>query len=1738
MESSLEQVVQALRKSMQDNDRLRRLNAQLTDAAEEPVAIIGMACRYPGGVGSPEELLQLCLDGRDGVTPFPTDRGWDLPAIYDPSQSAAGTSITCEGGFLHDAADFDPAVFGISPNEALTMDPQQRLLLEIAWETCEDARIDPSSLAGSRTGVFAGLMYHDYGTGTSDGSLVSGRVAYALGLEGPAVTVDTACSSSLVALHWAVQALRKGDCSLALTGGVTVMTTPDMFVYFSGQRGMAADGRCKSFAESADGVGCSEGVGMVMLEKLSDAERNGHQVLAVIRGSAVNSDGASNGLTAPNGPSQRRVIAQALATAGLVAADVDLIEAHGTGTSLGDPIEAQALLATYGQNRPDDRPCHLGSIKSNLGHAQAAAGVAGVIKLVQSIRAGVLPRSLYSEQPSSHVDWTAGNLSLLTENRPWPTVDRPRRAAVSSFGISGTNAHVIIEQAPEVPAPVPADDPEQAFYYVPISARTEPALHAQAGVLAGLDLDPADLGHSLATTRAHLEHRALVVGRDRDELRRGLTALAGGLDSPHAVAGLCSSSDAAGFLFTGQGSQRLGMGRELSRNFPVFAEAFDRILTALDAHLDRPLRSVMWGEDAELLERTEYAQPALFAFETALFALVTSWGVRPDFLAGHSVGELTAAHVAGVLDLADAATLVAARGRLMQALPSGGGMLAVQAGEAAVLGLLTPAVGLAAVNSPGAVVLSGADDELTLIEKTLVEEGIRTSRLRVSHAFHSPLMEPMLAEFAAVANAVTYRRPTIPIVSTVTGAADPELDRPSYWVEHIRATVRFADALAGLAAQGVGTLVELGPDAVLTALATAQLGDGVTAIGLQRRSLTETAALHRGIGTWYTAGNPLDWGVLAPAGQVVDLPTYRFQHRRFWSDALSGVTGSATVAGNHPLLTDSIELAGGGRLLTGELSVARQPWIADHRVLGTTLLPGTAFVELAIHAADEVGLDCVTELVLSAPLPLDGRAVRLQVEVAPAEEGGRRFRIHSRSVDAAAGGPWTLHAHGLLGTAAGDVPELTGAWPPAGAVEVDVSGVYAELAAAGYAYGPAFHGLQSGWHLGDEVYAEVRLPESERSDAHAFGLHPALFDACLHALLLHQADREQLPVTLPFAWSDVSLRADGATELRVRLTVADPDSIALALFDGAGRPVAVVDRLDFLPVSAEQLSAPADAGVPLDIAWHPGPALVATGGPLPALGTDTADDVLLLDCRTDGAGDLPAAVRETTGRALAGLRTFLTEPEFADRRLVVLTRQAVATGPGAAPDLRQAPVWGLTRAAQAEHPGRITLIDTDDSAGSAAVLAAAATAGEPESALRDGRSLIPRLHPIQPAPARAGRPLDPSGTVLVTGGTGGVGAALATHLAAEHGARHLLLVSRSGPDSPAATDLAATIGALGAEVHFAACDVTDRAALARLIAGIPAERPLTGIVHAAGVGDNGLVDALTPAQLHRTLASKADSAWFLHELTAGLDLAMFVMVSSIGGLVSAAGQGGYAAANTFLDALAQVRAAHSLPAQSQSFGMWSGVGLSRTLSDADIARVARQGLPALTTAQALRLFDAALADGRPHLATVRLDERALTGRTEDVPALLRRRQPSRPARVKAGEPAAGPSLRTELAALTGIEQDTRLSQLIRTHAAVVLGHDGADSIDPARGFLDLGFDSLSALELRSRLADLTGLRLPPTLLFDYPSVAVLSGHLRRQLFGAELAEPAPPLPAVADLSGASAADLFDILDNELSAAES
>ncbi|MFI5837515.1 SDR family NAD(P)-dependent oxidoreductase [Micromonospora sp. NPDC051300] len=1678
---------------------------------DDPVAIVAMACRLPGGVTGPDELWELLEAGGEGLTGFPTDRGWDLAHLFADDPDRAGTSYVRVGGFLAGAGDFDATLFAISPREALAMDPQQRLLLETSWELFERAGIDPTGLRGSATGVFTGVMHHDYaanvgqappgtegylGVGTA-GSVVSGRVAYALGLEGPAVTVDTACSSSLVALHLAAQALRAGDCALAVAGGVAVMGTPQAFVEFSRQRGLAPDGRCKAFAEAADGTGWSEGVAVLLLERLSDARRHGHPVLALLRASAVNSDGASNGLTAPNGPAQERVIRRALATAGLGPGDVDAVEAHGTGTRLGDPIEAQALLATYGQGRPADRPLLLGSLKSNLGHTQAAAGVAGVMKMVLALRHGTLPRTLHVDAPTGEVDWTAGAVELLTDARPWPDVDRPRRAGISSFGISGTNAHVVVEAAPDAPAPPPVTRPAPAGV-VPwlLSAASREGLRDQAARLLSrldrIDADPADVAYALATTRAALDHRAALLVGDPADARAGLTALSRGDTDPAGVLTGRVSDGRLAVLFGGQGGQHTGMGRELHEAYPVYAEAFDAACAELDRHLDGPpvadvVLAPAGDARAALLDETRHTQPALFAVEVALHRLLESWGVRPDLLLGHSIGEIAAAHVAGVLTLADAAALVAARGRLMQALPAGGAMVAVEADETEVSPHLTERVGLAAVNGPTAVVLSGDADAVEAVAATLRAAGRRTSRLRVSHAFHSARMTPMLDAFREVAAGLSYRTPQLPVVSTLTGAPvdAARLTSPEHWVAHVRDTVRFLDGVRALHAEGATTFLEIGPGGVLTAMAAACLvdgGDDLAFVPTLRAGTAEPAALLTAAARLHVRGVPVDRAALSGPGPhaPVALPTYAFRHRHYWLPATPGAPAGDT---GHPLLAAVLPVAGTGQVLATGRFTATRPATPD----GTTpLLPATALLDALGHLGERLDTPVLADLRMPEPAPLPaGLAVDLQIDVAGPDAAGRRAaRCHVRAGDHE---PWRAVADAVLAPAdplaAPGVPAAT--WPPAGARPVEATHPL----------------LRAAWTAGDRLHLDVRLPDDAADpDAERYGVHPDVLDAALDLLPLAGFAPSAGPGEriVPTDWTGVRRHATGAYALRVSLAPAGADAVTLTAVDDAGRQVLDVDRIALRAVTLPSAAAPTPETGPAGlytVDWLPAPTgpvptwtladAVPPTGPLPP--------VLVLRL-PDGDPDATVASRaDTIGLDLLGvLQRWLADPRAADTRLAVAVRDG---------DPAHAPAAGLLRVARAEHPDRFLLLhlETADDATIRAALAAADD--EPEVAVRDGRAWLPRLRPAA-EPDAAARPVPVGGAALLTGGTGGIGRHVAVHLARAYGVRELVLLSRAGRPAPWTDELAAE----GVTVRVVAADVADRDALAAVLA--PLADRLTVVVHAAGATDDALLTDLDADRWAATLRAKVHGAWHLHELTAGLDLAAFVLFSSASAVFGSPGQGNYAAGNAFLDALAAHRRDLGLPGAALAWGLWAETdGMAGRLTAADLARLARAGTRPLDAAAGLALFDAALRAEPATLVPIGLDLAAVRA-TGEVPALLRALLPPAPRRAVVAESGAGAGLADRLAGLGEPDRAAFLLDLVRTRCATVVGHAGPEQIEPRRPFKELGFDSLMAVELSNRLSAATGFRLAPHAVFNHPTPELLAAHLHARLLGTAATEVA------------------------------
>ncbi|MEJ3655548.1 SDR family NAD(P)-dependent oxidoreductase [Actinomycetes bacterium KLBMP 9759] len=1992
---------------------------------DEPIAVVGMACRFPGGGDAPEAFWTLLRDGVDAVREVPADR-WDVDRLFDADIAAPGRMNTRWGGFLDRVDGFDAAFFGISPREATQMDPQQRLVLELAWEAVENARIAPRSLRGTRTGVFLGAMWSDYArlvagsltdvdqhTATGqDTSVLAGRVSYALGLEGPSLTVNTACSSSLVAMHLATQSLRRGESTLALVGGVSLVVSPASTVAMSKFGAMAPDGRCKTFDAAANGYVRGEGAGMVVLKPLSRALVDGDHIVCVIRGSAVNNDGFSNGLTAPNPHAQQAVLRAAYANAGVDPARVHFVETHGTGTMLGDPIEANAIGAVLGANRDPARPLLLGSVKTNLGHLEAAAGIAGFIKTALAVEHRTIPPNLHFGTPNPHIAWDV--LDVPTESREWPFPQELPVAGVSSFGFSGTNCHVVVEGVPvrarggvaeppgvtppkvvfvcpgqgsqwlgmgrsllhtepafhaairacdaevrevagfsvleelvaspersrlaepdvvqpvlfavqvalaalwrergvepdvvvghsmgEVAAahlagiltlsdaarvictrsrlaggrsgdgamavvPLSADaadalveplrdrvavaaynapssqvlsgeraamdallrtleargveasrvnvtfashspqmdeltgplaealvglsptaahgrplmistvtgerlagpecdagywvrnlreavrfapvverlaapgptvfvelsphpvlvkavqaalhepsvalgsfrrdeDEQQALLQtltalraagvphvadpaptVPVllSGRSEAALRAQAARLDTHladrpELRPSDVAHSLSTTRTHFEHRAALVAADRAELRDALGALVAGRPAPGTVLGRVGREGGRlVFVFPGQGSQWDGMARGLLETSPVFREELEACARALTPHVDWPVMDVLRGEGGPPLDRVDVVQPALFAVMVALAALWRSEGVTPDAVVGHSQGEIAAACVAGALSRDDAAEVVALRSRALTRIAGKGAMASVELGRDELATHLAPfgeRLSVAAVNSRTTTLVSGAADALDALMGDLAARQVLARRIRVDYASHSAHVESVRDELLERLSGITPRPSAVPLHSTVTGAVldGAELDA-GYWFDNLRRTVRFADVTSAVAEAGHRFFVEVSPHPVLT---QAIEETGAAAVGTLRRGEGDVRRFLLSLGELHTRGRSIPG---ARTGRRVDLPTYAFQRERFW---LSPRRSRDDVGDepDHPFLDSAVALAGGDEVvLTGRIARSEHPWLAGHTVFEQVVLPGAAVVDLALATAHHVGLDRVEELVAESAVVLPERGTLvLQIRIGGPDGTGRRsFALHARPDTADA--PWTRHVTGTLApptpTAAVDLRT----WPPPGATPVPLEGAYERLAARGLDYGPDFRGLTAAWKQGGTLFAEVTLPAARAADG--FALHPALLDAALHTLAVDSDG-----VELPFTWSGVALHAVGATTARVRLD-RRAGGISVQLADAAGEPVASVAALGMRPVDAGGFGAAAPplrhvewvdrtpAAAPPSRArrYADAAALVAElgrGAPLP--------EVAVVPFADEGGSDsvrtaLAAAAHRATAEALALLQAWLADPRAVSSRLVVLTRGAVATDD---PDPALAPLWGLVRSAVLEHPDhRITLCDSDGSEAPLVDL--------PELAVRNGRVLVPRIAPLAPA-AVAARPLDPTGTVLVTGGTGTLGALFARHLVRRHGVRHLVLASRHGTAADGADALVRELGAEGVSVRVVACDTADRAALAALLATVPTEHPLTAVVHAAGALDDGVLTAMNPERLHEVFAAKVDGAVHLHELTADHDLAAFVLCSSVAGTLGSPGQSNYAAANAFLDALARYRRQRGLAGCSIAWGYWAPrSGLTGGMSAADTQRMRARGIGALTAAEGLALFDAALWHPEPALVAARM-ERVATPR------------------AVASNTAPAASLAERLARLAPADRERTVREIVDTEAAAVLQLSSPADVPAERPLKELGLDSLMAVELRNRLAAAAGTPLPATLLFEHPTSVALT----RFLLGADV-EPEP-----------------------------
>ncbi|XXX82571.1 SDR family NAD(P)-dependent oxidoreductase [Sorangium sp. So ce134] len=2201
-------------------------------ALAEPIAVVGMGCRLPGGVRSPEQLWALLLERRHGIREVPAER-WAIEAFLDGDPAAPGKMTTRWGGFIDEVDRFDAPFFGISPREAQQMDPQQRLALELAWEAIEDAGIDPLSLRGRAVGVFVGAMWSDYARLThgdpraidqhtatgQDTSIISARVSYALGLEGASLTVNTACSSSMMAIHLACQSLRLGETTMALAGGVHLMVSPHSTVAMTKFGAMNPDGQCRAFDASANGYVRGEGGGVVLLKPLGRAIADGDRIYCVIRGSAANNDGFSNGLTAPNPKAQEAMLRRALENAGVDSGSIHYVETHGPGTILGDPMEAGALGAVLGVGRPADRPLRIGSVKTNLGHLEAAAGVTGLMKAALALHHRTLPPSLNFERPNPYIPFEALRLEVQTRLEGWPFPGEPPRAGVSSFGFGGTNCHAVLEAAPgsqtlvlplaaehpkalrqralaaldcasqarshndaaalcrtaaerwsrgalraaivgrspealvkglsallsgdiralspvqerprlvfvcpghgpqwlgmarallveepsfraaleacdrsvkarcgfsvidellagegrsrlhdadvvqlalfgvqvalaalwrawgitpdalvghsmgeataahlagvlsledavqviaersrlahavagqggmlavslpegtlpeqimedaeglvlaafngprsivlsgalgavtraeerlsrrgarsqrvkieyashspqmdplldplrealrgiaprEAAVPVrstvveawlrgpecgpehwaqnlrspvrfrqaiehlagegPAvfvelsphpvlikaveqtvkaaratasalpscwqhedergslreslaalfrlgfeprwgaalrddrgppvlqpelaaalseafdeeragePDPGEAGAPLPVlallSAKTEAALRAQAARLRAHLLDHpelalADVALSLATARSHFERRAAVIGQDRGAILEGLDALGQGRPHPRAALGTAGDAGKVALLFTGQGSQRAGMGRALYDAFAAFRDAFDAAAACLDRHLERPLREVIFAPegsgDAALLDQTAFTQPALFALEVALFRLLHSWGLAPDLVMGHSIGEIAAAHVAGVFSLEDAATLVAARGRLMQALPRRGAMVSLQATEDEVRALCAGReadVDIAAQNGPLSTVIAGDDGALVEVVRRAEALGRKATRLAVSHAFHSPLMEGMQEAFRRVARELTYHPPRIPVVSTVSGkrADADELRSPEYWVRHARCPVRFLDGMRALAAEGATTFVELGPHGVLCAMGHGCLPEAAQAraafVPVLRSDRPDAESLLAALGALHARGHALDWrAIFAPLGaRRVPLPTYAFQRERYWLDAArSSAADHGAPAGRYSLSGARRDLPDGSCLHTVEVGPSVQQAIAAHLVYGRIIVPGAFHLSALLAVAESHWPEQAVELrdvqflrALSFERPTDSATLQIHLTPTAGDERSLSAVIATRTGDA-----WTSHVKATVrALAPGELSPRAAIKPPAAAPAAAPLAHFDEIQRATHIeWGPSWWWLREAIHAdGRRGFGRFEAPEGvPTGDAPLPG---GLIDNALGFERWGAPERRvdgEIP-WLPFAVERLVWYGRHGTppwaEQVVREEQGDVRVSDLVFWDAGGLPLAHIEGFATRRAPAERFLPEPKVRDLYEVAWvePPAPAPAPGAGAFALLGGDDAGlpsalsgtgasveryaDLEALHGALDrggrapgivavsflaSAGDPAAGAHDAARRALALLQAWLASARLASSRLVVITRGAVAAGPDeGVPDLACAPVWGLLRAAQVEHPERaLALVDIDEHEASLRLLPLALASGEAQLAVRAGRLLSPRLARASTPSHAAQSPISAEGTILITGGTGALGALLARHLVKRHGARHLLLLSRQGPDAPGAEALVRGLSEDGATVALVACDAADRDALRRALAAIPEDRPLQGVVHTAGVLDDGVLDALTGERLDRVLRPKVDAALHLHELTRDRELSVFVLFSSIIGLLGNGGQASYAAANAFLDALASQRRAEGRAGLSLAFGPWAEGGMAARLSDAASARLRRQGMAPLSPEEGLGLFDACLGRRSATLVPARLDMAGLRGNADEVPLLFRGLVRAAPRGAASSGAGALSAWKERLAPLPEPERERVLLEVVRAEVAAVLGA-ASSAIAPSRPLQELGVDSLMAVELKNRLGAATGLRLPTTLLFDHPTLAALVRLLREEIGGGEGSlTPAPVAPALA-----------------------
>ncbi len=1730
-----------------------RSRARAAAADHEPLAVVGVGLRLPGGVQTMEQYWELLREGRDAVSLIPADR-WDRDRYYHPDREAPGKMYTREAAFI-DApfTGFDAGFFNIAGREARQLDPQQRLLLEMSWEAFEQGAINPAAWQGRRVGVFLGLTNNEYSHAHRDsyhrdlidaysltGATLSGacgRLSYYYGFEGPCFSVDTACSSGLVALNLACQSLRRGESDLALVGAVTLMLTPDLHICFTKLGAVSPDGRSKTFDDQADGYGRGEGGAVLLLRRLSDAERDGDLILGLIRGGALNQDGKSNGLTAPNGLAQRRLIEEALCDAGLSPHEVDYVEAHGTGTALGDSIELDSLAAAYCTGRDRGRPLRLGSVKANIGHLEPAAALASVAKVLACFKHGAIPANIHIKTPNTRFPWADWALEAPTALTPWPTADRPRRAGVSAFGFSGVNGHAILEEYRPEPPRAEQETPDRPLFLT-LSARDPGALRELARTVAdrlrrGGRREAAALCRSLALNRPHFNQRLFALADDPAALADRLEQSARAADAQAGPA----KPGPLGLMFTGQGSQYPGMGRELIEAYPVFAREIERaavVLAPLGVDLERLLSPEISQDD---LNRSAFSQPAICAVSLALWRLWESFGLRFDSVLGHSIGEYPAAAAAGLMTQDQALALVAERGRLMEETPAGG-MLAVFASRAEVEEVLVthPEAVVAGHNAPRSLTVSGPELVLGELEDDLRRKNIGFKRLQVSRAFHSPAMSEAAARFRVFLEKTiqaTGERRAEPsdllFISTVTGGPVPgEIPGPDYWAEQITQPVLFADATAAMAAR-VGLALEAGPSSALSGL-VGQGDTGLTALpslSPKERALT---ALLRTLGQLYVRGYSFDWeAVLAPlGGGRASLPAYPFQRETYWMPVINEIQGSTRGADDDPLgRRRHSPLFGPAAVFEAVYSDQGPGFVQQHVIFDQPVSPAAGHLAMVLAAVKKLkgaaACDLLEAEFLSPLVVAAGRARLVQVVIEAPEAPESAFQLVSRAFaeDKAGSGEWLRHCQGRIRFAA--TPPQVDLDPnlrPEGR-SMSPADFYRIFSGRGYNLAEGFRRIRS-IHIGaDECLAEVRSDWGDPAPAGQV-IYPGALDSILQTIMPRIIDdsvklmNKSTSLFIPLHLNRLTLWRPVPETVYCRATGQfSPETGAIigqvTAYDAQGRPVLAMDGLyfrltDYATLYRQLRSADDEFYEETWLEYQPSGGS-GTEAPLTVIRLDEpggrpselSGDLALVYLGTGSEPDPAEADISAVAEAVKLIQGWLKSGRAG--RLYLVTRGTRPTPGDQRIILAGTGLWGLGQSFAQEHPdhwgGLLDLPADFDDRDLVSVTGYLRDPDRPyQDVIRSGRRLALVLDALKPA-AREAAP-DYSGTQIISGGSGSLGLTLAAHLA-DRGAQAMILVSRHGPDERGQARIEA-LRANGLTVIDLRADITDRAALAQALDDLrPTVPPITGVFHAAGLLADGVLAELDDEKIRRVMSVKSAGALALHLATQGDSLRHFVLYSSAAALIGSPGQANYAAANHFLNALAASRRLDGRSGTALAWGPWADGGMATADSRRE-EHLARQGLLSLNTEEALAALDRTVDNDRPVVGVMRVDWRAfLAARGADREGIFRRLAPPPSPSAAADGPGstADRPLAEAFQALRSadVSDPKMLISPLKEVVADLLGFSDPERLDAETPMAEFGLDSLMVVQLRNRVKKVLDKPVPVSLAFEYPTLAAVAGWI-------------------------------------------